>query len=248
MHLTLLAACLAFAALPIMAAAEDISDSIQVMQQASLTRQSQTISGMLSVYWQEQEIKLALNTDAASQQQLFHNTPKPKLIDHTRSDMKFVDLHWRGDKAQLQQALNQAFGKHLPSSFWQNRYGIVNLPARVSIQNFQLADANCDQYAFSAELLSVQSEPRSTVAPIYADSCAAGIALPRYRVSAPDGYANLRQAPNAKAAITQRLPKQTAVLELKQNGAWKLVQVLEQTGNPVTGFVHQSQVSLMEDE
>ena len=66
MHLTLLAACLAFAALPIMAAAEDISDSIQVMQQASLTRQSQTISGMLSVYWQEQEIKLALNTDATS--------------------------------------------------------------------------------------------------------------------------------------------------------------------------------------
>lgn len=59
-------------------------------------------------------------------------------------------------------------------------------------------------------------------------------------MSAPDGYANLRQAPNAKAAITQRLPrKQTAVLELKQNGAWKLVQVLEQTGNPVTGFVPQ---------
>ena len=46
----------------------------------------------------------------------------------------------------------------------------------------------------------------------------------------------------------QRLPKQTTLLELKQNGAWKLVQVLEQTGNPVTGFVHQSQVSLMEDE
>ena len=148
----------------------------------------------------------------------------------------------------MQQALNQAFGKHLPASFWQDRYGIVNLPARVSIQNFQLTDANCDQYAFSAELLSVQSEPRSTVAPIYADSCASGIALPRYRVSAPDGYANLRQAPNTKAAITQRLPKQTTVLELKQNGAWKLVQVLEQTGNPVTGFVHQSQVSLMEDE
>ena len=113
---------------------------------------------------------------------------------------------------------------------------------------FQLADANCDQYAFTAELLSVQSEPRSTVAPIYADSCASGIALARYRVSAPDGYANLRQAPNTKAAITQRLPKQTTVLELKQNGAWKLVQVLEQTSNPVTGFVHQSQVSLMEDE
>ena len=248
MHLTLIAACLAFAALPIMAAAEDITDPIQVMQQASLTRQSQTISGVLSVYWHEQKVKLAMNTDAASQQQLFRNTPKPKLIDHTRSDMKFVDLHWHGSKAQLQQALNQAFGKHLPASFWQDRYGIVNLTARVSVQNFQLADANCDQYSFNADLLSVQSEPRSTVAPIYADSCASGIALPRYRVSAPDGYANLRQAPNTKAAITQRLPKQTTLLELKQNGAWKLVQVLEQTGNPVTGFVHQSQVSLMEDE
>ena len=244
----LLTIALACTVLPLMTTAKDIIDPIQAMQEASLTRQSQTISGVLSVYWQEQEIKLALNTDAASQQQLFRNTPKPKLIDHTRSDMKFVDLHWHGDKAQLQQALNQAFGKHLPASFWQNRYGIVNLPARVNIQNFQLTDANCDQYAFSAELLSVQSEPRSTVAPIYADSCASGIALPRYRVSAPDGYANLRQAPNTKAAITQRLPKQTTVLELKQNGAWKLVQVLEQTGNPVTGFVHQSQVSLMEDE
>lgn len=99
--------------------------------------------------------------------------PKPKLIAHTRSDMKFVDLHWRGDKAQLQQALNQAFGKHLPASFWQNRYGIVHLPARVSIQNFQLTDANCDQYAFSAELLSVQSQAAArlhrfmpTVAPL----------------------------------------------------------------------------------
>ena len=108
------------------------------MQQASLTRQSQTISGVLSVYWHEQQVKLAINTDTTSQQQLFRNTPKPKLIDHTRSDMKFVDLHWRGDKAQLQQALNQAFGKHLPTSFWQNRYGIVNLPARERTK-FQLA-------------------------------------------------------------------------------------------------------------
>ena len=248
MHTSCIAALLACATLPVTALANEAADPIKVMQQASHTAQTQTVSGVLSVYWHEQKVKLAMNTDAASQQQLFRNTPKPKLIDHTRSDMKFVDLHWRGDKAQLQQALNQAFGKHLPASFWQNRYCIVNLPARVNIQNFQLTDANCDQYAFSAELLSVQSEPRSTVAPIYADSCASGIALPRYRVSAPDGYANLRQAPNTKAAITQRLPKQTTVLELKQNGAWKLVQVLEQTGNPVTGFVHQSQVSLMEDE
>ena len=248
MHTSCIAALLACATLPVTALANEAADPIKVMQQASHTAQTQTVSGVLSVYWHEQKVKLAMNTDAASQQQLFRNTPKPKLIDHTRSDMKFVDLHWRGDKAQLQQALNQAFGKHLPASFWQDRYGIVNLPARVNIQNFQLTDANCDQYAFSAELLSVQSEPRSTVAPIYADSCASGIALPRYRVSAPDGYANLRQAPNTKAAITQRLPKQTTVLELKQNGAWKLVQVLEQTGNPVTGFVHQSQVSLMEDE
>ena len=248
MHTSCIAALLACATLPVTALANEAADPIKVMQQASHTAQTQTVSGVLSVYWHEQKVKLAMNTDAASQQQLFRNTPKPKLIDHTRSDMKFVDLHWRGDKAQLQQALNQAFGKHLPASFWQNRYGIVNLPARVNIQNFQLTDANCDQYAFSAELLSVQSEPRSTVAPIYADSCASGIALARYRVSAPDGYANLRQAPNTKAAITQRLPKQTTVLELKQNGAWKLVQVLEQTSNPVTGFVHQSQVSLMEDE
>ena len=248
MRTSCIAALLACATLPVTALANEAADPIKVMQQASHTAQTQTISGVLSVYWHEQKVKLAMNTDAASQQQLFRNTPKPKLIDHTRSDMKFVDLHWRGDKAPLQQTLNQAFGKHLPASFWQDRYGIVNLPARVNIQNFQLTDANCDQYAFSAELLSVQSEPRSTVAPIYADSCASGIALPRYRVSSPDGYANLRQAPNAKAAITQRLPKQTAVLELKQNGAWKLVQVLEQTGNPVTGFVHQSQVSLMEDE
>ena len=248
MHTSCIAALLACATLPVTALANEAADPIKVMQQASHTAQTQTVSGVLSVYWHEQKVKLAMNTDAASQQQLFRNTPKPKLIDHTRSDMKFVDLHWHGNKAQLQQALNQAFGKHLPASFWQNRYGIVNLPARVNIQNFQLTDANCDQYAFSAELLSVQSGPRSTVAPIYADSCASGIALPRYRVSAPDGYANLRQAPNTKAAITQRLPKQTTVLELKQNGAWKLVQVLEQTGNPVTGFVHQSQVSLMEDE
>ena len=248
MRTSCIAALLACATLPVTALANEAADPIKVMQQASHTAQTQTISGVLSVYWHEQKVKLAMNTDAASQQQLFRNTPKPKLIDHTRSDMKFVDLHWRGDKAQLQQALNQAFGKHLPASFWQNRYGIVNLPARVNIQNFQLTDANCDQYAFSAELLSVQSGPRSTVAPIYADSCASGIALPRYRVSAPDGYANLRQAPNTKAVITQRLPKQTTVLELKQSGAWKLVQVLEQTGNPVTGFVHQSQVSLMEDE
>ena len=248
MHTSCIAALLACATLPVTALANEAADPIKVMQQASHTAQTQTVSGVLSVYWHEQKVKLAMNTDAASQQQLFRNTPKPKHIDHTRSDMKFVDLHWRGDKAQLQQALNQAFGKHLPASFWQDRYGIVNLPARVSIQNFQLTDANCDQYAFSAELLSVQSEPRSTVAPIYADSCASGIALPRYRVSAPDGYANLRQAPNTKAAITQRLPKQTTLLELKQNGAWKLVQVLEQTSNPVTGFVHQSQVSLMEDE
>ena len=248
MRLILLTAALACTALPLMAAAEDIADPIQVMQEASHTAQTQTISGVLSVYWHEQKVKLAMNTDAATQQQLFRNTPKPKLIDHTRSDMKFVDLHWRGGNAPLQQTLTQAFGNNMPASFWQNRYGIVNLPARVNIQNFQLTDANCDQYAFSAELLSVQSGPRSTVAPIYADSCASGIALPRYRVSAPDGYANLRQAPNTKAAITQRLPKQTTVLELKQNGAWKLVQVLEQTSNPVTGFVHQSQVSLMEDE
>ena len=244
----LLTIALACTVLPLMATAKDIIDPIQVMQEASLTRQSQTISGMLSVYWQEQEIKLALNTDAASQQQLFRNTPKPKHIDHTRSDMKFVDLHWRGGNAQLQQALTQAFGNNMPTSFWQNRYGIVNLPATVAIKNFQLSDANCDQYAFEAELLSIKRGADSTVAPIYADSCANGIQLNRYRVNAPDGYANLRQAPNTKAAITQRLPKQTTVLELKQNGAWKLVQVLEQTGNPVTGFVHQSQVSLMEDE
>ena len=162
--------------------------------------------------------------------------------------MKFVDLHWRGDKAQLQQALNQAFGKHLPASFWQNRYGIVNLPARVNIQNFQLTDANCDQYAFSAELLSVQSEPRSTVAPIYADSCASGIALPRYRVSAPDGYANLRQAPNTSATIQQRLNNQTTVLALKKHGAWLQVQVMTPKHNPAVGFVHQSQVIAVEDE
>ena len=248
MHLTLLAACLAFAALPIMAAAEDISDSIQVMQQASLTRQSQTISGVLSVYWHEQKVKLALNTDTASQQQLFRNTPKPKHIDHTRSDMKFVDLHWRGGNAQLQQALTQAFGNNMPASFWQNRYGIVSLPATVAIKNFQLSDANCDQYAFEAELLSIKRGADSTVAPIYADSCANGIQLNRYRVNAPDGYANLRQAPNTSATIQQRLNNQTTVLALKKHGAWLQVQVMTPKHNPAVGFVHQSQVIAVDDE
>ena len=200
MRLILLTAALICTALPLMATAKDIIDPIQVMQEASLTRQSQTISGMLSVYWQEQEIKLALNTDAASQQQLFRNTPKPKLIDHTRSDMKFVDLHWRGDKAQLQQTLNQAFGKHLPASFWQNRYGIANLPARVNIQNFQLTDANCDQYAFSADLLSVQSEPRSTVTPSATRPTSSTPTRSRARASCPSSRATC--SPPRRAART----------------------------------------------
>ena len=248
MHTSCIAALLACATLPVTALANEAADPIKVMQQASHTAQTQTVSGVLSVYWHEQKVKLAMNTDAASQQQLFRNTPKPKLIDHTRSDMKFVDLHWRGGNAQLQQPLTQAFGNNMPTSFWQNRYGIVNLPATVAIKNFQLSDANCDQYAFEAELQSIKRGADSTVAPIYADSCANGIQLNRYRVNAPDGYANLRQAPNTSATIQQRLNNQTTVLALKKHGAWLQVQVMTPKHNPAVGFVHQSQVIAVEDE
>ena len=96
MRTSCIAALLACATLPVTALANEAAAPIKVLQQASHTAQTQTISGVLSVYWHEQTVKLAMNTDAASQQQLFRNTPKPKHIDHTRSDKKFVDLHWRG--------------------------------------------------------------------------------------------------------------------------------------------------------
>ncbi|HRL02725.1 MAG TPA: hypothetical protein PK856_09925, partial [Vitreoscilla sp.] len=104
MRLPFLTILLACAALPLTAVAEKVVDPIKEMQQASHTRKTQTIKGVLSVYWQEQKIRLAMNSDLASRKQLYRNTPNQKRIEHTRADMKFVDLHWRGSQTQLQQA------------------------------------------------------------------------------------------------------------------------------------------------
>ena len=246
MRALLLAALITCSGLPLAAHAEPI-DPVQAMQQASVTPQAQSVRGVLSLYWQEQQLRLALNSDAASQQQLYRNTPNPKTLAHTRADMKFVDLHWRGSEAQLQSSLQAAFGD-ITQPFWQQRRGILNLPAQVRIQNFQLYNAECDQYFFQADLISIARDTNSTIAPIYADSCANGIQLEQYLVNAKDGYANLRAAPNTHAAVLQRLPKGSKLAALAQQGVWLQVQIISKDRNSAMGFVHQSQVKRIEIE
>ena len=248
MRISFLTILLACTALPLTAVAEKVVDPIKEMQQASHTHKTQTIKGVLTVYWQEQKIRLAMNSDLASQKQLYRNTPNQKRIEHTRADMKFVDLHWRGSQTQLQQALYQAFGSNVTAPFWQNRRGILHLPATVAIKDFQLYDAVCDQYYFQADIVSISRDQSSQVKPIYTEPCANGIEMNRYRVSASDGYANLRKAPNTNAPVQQRLTNQTTLLELGKKGAWIEVQVIEQERNRAVGFVHQSQVTLMDGE
>ena len=52
----------------------------------------------------------------------------------------------------------------------------------------------------------------------------------------------------AKPPVQQRLSNQTTLLELGKKGAWIEVQVIEQERNHAVGFVHQSQVTLMDGE
>ena len=246
MRAYVLATVIACSGVPLAASAEPV-DPVQAMQQASVTPQQQNVRGVLSLYWRENQVRLALNSDAASQQQLYRNTPNPKALAHTRADMKFVDLHWRGSEAQLQHSVQAAFGE-LTQPFWQQRRGILNLPAQVRIQNFQLYNAECDQYYFQADLISLARDTNSKTEPIYADSCANGIQLEQYTVSAQDGYANLRAAPNTNAAVLQRLRKGSKLVALAQQGAWLQVQSMGTDRNSAIGFVHQSQVKRIEIE
>ena len=241
------ATLLAVSSLSCTAIAEEVPDPLADLKQGSYTAQTQSISGILSVYWHEQKVKLAMNSDAASQRQLYRNSPNPKAIEHASSDMKFVDLNWQGSNTQLKQTLSQEFGE-VTAPFWKKRHGILNLPATVAIKNFQLYDAACDQYYFQADVVGIKRDSHSKVAPIYSELCANGIQMEQYLVSAPDGYANLRKAPNVNAAIQQRLNNKTLVLELDKQGKWIQVQVLEHGRIGAIGFVHQSQVILMDGE
>lgn len=225
--------------------AEDMVNPFEDMKTASVTATEQSIHGLLTVYWQGQTPKLAIHPDAKSQQQLWQNTKQPQAIAHTRHSLNFVELDWHGSEAQLQQDMTKVFGT-ATEPFWKNRRGMVHAPAQVNIKQFRLYDANCDQYYFRAQLLAFSRDPDSALQPIYAASCANGVNLNLYTVHSQDGYANVRQAPSAKAPIQQRLHNHSQVVELGKQGQWLHIQVVGKERS--TGFIHQSQVEPPETE
>ena len=121
------------------------------LKAASWQQQSQTLTGLFSAYWVEGRLFTALQTDQASQAQLWRQMPNAKALEYAQEDLKFIDLHYEGSEQALKQSLQNLLGKQNVQTFWQHKTGVLHVPAKVTVSDFHLYDGACDQYYYQED-------------------------------------------------------------------------------------------------
>lgn len=165
----------------------------------------------------------------------------PVIEDQYRASNQMITLNIKAGIAKNKEIIQATFS-NIPNSFWIYQEGTLTQPVSVTVKDFHATD-DCDYRYYYADIVSITAI--KTVQPVIEarKGCDSYIFDSNYTIQSKDGYSNLRQQPNSKAAIIEKLPNAMMVKKLKTEGSWYYVNILKDNKPTKTnGYLHKSQV------